>query len=52
VFELLNINLYELIRQNQFRGLSMNLQRLFLSQILDALIVLRDSRFVKGLVIF
>lgn len=33
VFELLNINLYELIRQNHFRGLSMHLQRLFLVQV-------------------
>lgn len=32
VFELLNINLYELIRENQFRGVSIGLQRLFLSQ--------------------
>eukprot|EP00854_Cymbomonas_tetramitiformis_P021741 gene21741-26150_t len=45
-FELLNINLYELIRQNQFRGLSMNLLRLFICQILDALIVLRDANVV------
>jgi len=34
VFELLSINLYELIRQNHFRGLSMNLQRLFLVQVI------------------
>lgn len=33
VFELLNVNLYELIKQNQFRGLSMNLLRVFLSQV-------------------
>ena len=33
VFELLNLNLYELIKQNQFRGLSMRLLRIFLSQV-------------------
>ena len=33
VFELLSLNLYELIKQNQFRGLSMRLIRIFLSQV-------------------
>lgn len=33
MFELLHMNLYELIRQNHFRGLSINLLRLFLSQV-------------------
>lgn len=33
VFELLSLNLYELIKQNQFRGLSMRLLRIFLSQV-------------------
>jgi hypothetical protein len=31
-FELLSLNLYELVKHNQFRGLSMNLLRVFLSQ--------------------
>ncbi len=34
VFELLSVNLYELIKHNQFRGLSMNLLRLFMTQVL------------------
>lgn len=46
VFELLSLNLYELIKQNQFRGLSMRLLRIFLAQILDALCVLRNSQIV------
>lgn len=46
VFELLSLNLYELIKQNQFRGLSMRLLRIFLSQILDALCVLRGSQII------
>lgn len=33
VFELLSVNLYELIKHNQFRGLSMNLLRLFMTQV-------------------
>ncbi len=33
VFELLSLNLYELIKQNQFRGLSMRLLRIFLTQV-------------------
>ena len=32
-FELLSLNLYELVKHNQFRGLSMNLLRVFLSQV-------------------
>jgi len=37
VFELLSINLYELLKQNQYRGLSLNLIRILLDQCLDAL---------------
>ena len=33
VFELLSVNLYELIKQNQFRGLSMSLVRVFTAQV-------------------
>ncbi|KAI9319672.1 kinase-like domain-containing protein [Dichotomocladium elegans] len=43
VFELLSINLYELLKQNKFRGLSTNLIRMFSAQILDVLIVLQDA---------
>ena len=32
-FELLSLNLYELVKHNQFRGLSMNLLRLFMTQV-------------------
>lgn len=46
VFEMLSVNLYELIKQNQFRGLSTNLVRVFSSQILDALVVLHKSRII------
>ncbi|KAK9836015.1 hypothetical protein WJX81_006394 [Elliptochloris bilobata] len=46
VFELLSLNLYELVKHNQFRGLSMNLLRVFLSQILDAMVVLRDNSII------
>lgn len=46
VFELLSLNLYELIRHNKFRGLSLSLVRVFISQILDAMVVLRDSRII------
>lgn len=46
VFELLSVNLYELIKQNQFRGLSTNLVRVFTAQILDALTVLNEARII------
>ena len=34
VFELLSVNLYELVKHNQFRGLSMNLLRFFILQVI------------------
>lgn len=46
VFELLSVNLYELIKQNQFRGLSTNLVRSFTAQILDALTILNEARLI------
>lgn len=46
VFELLSVNLYELIKQNNFKGLSTNLVRIFVGQILDCLCVLTEARIV------
>jgi dual specificity protein kinase YAK1 len=46
VFELLSVNLYELIKQNHFRGLSTNLIRVFMIQILDALVVLSQANII------
>jgi len=42
VFELLSINLYELIKRNKFEGLSMEYIQHFLVQMLDALQLLAD----------
>ena len=46
VFELLHMNLYELLKQNNFRGLSTSLLRLFLGQLLQALQALRHSGII------
>ncbi|KAF9529200.1 kinase-like domain-containing protein [Crepidotus variabilis] len=46
VFELLSSNLYELIKQNQFQGLSTQLVKVFMAQLLDALIILKDARLI------
>ncbi|KAK9674782.1 dual specificity protein kinase yak1, variant 2 [Basidiobolus ranarum] len=46
IFELLSVNLYELIKQNQFRGLSTNLVRVFTNQILDSLCILKEARII------
>lgn len=46
VFELLNLNLFELIKYNKFRGLSLALVRVFLQHILEALAVLRSSSII------
>ncbi|KAG9056446.1 dual specificity protein kinase yak1 [Serendipita sp. 407] len=46
VFELLSSNLYELIKQNSFSGLSTQLVKVFTAQLLDALTVLKDARLI------
>eukprot|EP01103_Thecamoeba_quadrilineata_P007890 TRINITY_DN17711_c0_g1_i1.p1 TRINITY_DN17711_c0_g1~~TRINITY_DN17711_c0_g1_i1.p1 ORF type:complete len:731 (-),score=93.75 TRINITY_DN17711_c0_g1_i1:241-2433(-) len=46
VFELLNMNIFELLKQNQYRGLPIVLVRAFLTQILDALSVLEDAGII------
>jgi dual specificity protein kinase YAK1 len=46
VFELLSQNLYELIKQNQFQGLSTQLVKVFTAQLLDALCVLKEAHLI------
>ncbi|GBF91610.1 dual-specificity tyrosine-(Y)-phosphorylation regulated kinase [Raphidocelis subcapitata] len=45
-FEMLSINLYEFIKQNNFAGLSLNLVRRFGSQMLQSLKFLRRHRLI------
>ncbi|TFY67912.1 hypothetical protein EVJ58_g1337 [Rhodofomes roseus] len=46
VFELLSSNLYELIKQNQFQGLSTQLVKVFTAQLLDAMTILKEARLI------
>lgn len=46
VFELLSVNLYELIKQNQFRGLSTTLVRVFAQQLLNGLCLLGKAKLI------
>lgn len=46
VFECLSSNLYELIKQNQFKGLSLQLVRVFTQQLLECLAVLKEARLI------
>ena len=46
VFELLSLNLFELIKQNHFKGFQHGLIRIFLSQILDALKLLNEAKII------
>ncbi|CEP10712.1 hypothetical protein [Parasitella parasitica] len=46
VFELLSVNLYELVKQNHFKGLSTNLVRLFAAQILDTLAIIKAAEII------
>ena len=46
VLELLSSSLYELIKQNQFQGLSTQLVMVFTAQLLDSLTVLKEARLI------
>lgn len=46
VVELLSLNLYDLIKQNQYRGFSLALCRAFITQILDAMCIMKESRII------
>ncbi|KAK2977240.1 hypothetical protein RJ640_028445, partial [Escallonia rubra] len=46
VFELLDTNLYELIKLNQFRGLSLSIVQLFSKQILRGLALMKDAGII------
>ncbi|KAJ2708426.1 dual specificity protein kinase yak1, partial [Coemansia spiralis] len=48
VNELLSINLYDLLKQNQYQGLSTNLVRVLVQQILDAMIVLKQAQVIHA----
>lgn len=43
MFELLSVNLYELLKSNNYRGLSSTLIRVFVAQLLDACCLMRRS---------
>ncbi|GJT90534.1 dual specificity protein kinase YAK1 [Tanacetum coccineum] len=45
-FELLDTNLYELIKLNHFRGLSLNIVQLFSKQILCGLALMKDAAII------
>ncbi|KAG0553703.1 hypothetical protein KC19_12G032500 [Ceratodon purpureus] len=46
VFELLGDSLYELLKRNSFKGVSLILVRLFINQLSDALSLLHDARVI------
>ncbi|CAN6461442.1 unnamed protein product [Victoria cruziana] len=45
-FEMLGVNLFELIKMNQFKGISTNLIRVFSRQMLDALIIMKHASII------
>ncbi|KAJ3225420.1 dual specificity protein kinase yak1 [Chytriomyces hyalinus] len=48
VFEMLSLNLYELLKQNQFRGLNTALVRVFVKQILECLVLLSKVKIIHS----
>ncbi|KAJ0970948.1 hypothetical protein J5N97_018907 [Dioscorea zingiberensis] len=45
-FEMLGNNLFELIKMNHFKGLSLSIVQMFSKQILDALVVMKDADII------
>ncbi|EPZ33631.1 kinase-like protein [Rozella allomycis CSF55] len=48
VSELMSINLYELLKQNHFKGLSLRLIRVFMNQLLEALSLLHEIKIIHA----
>ena len=46
VFELLSASIYDLLKENLFQGLSLNFSRLIISQIIDALKIVKDAKLI------
>ena len=46
VFELLDASIYDLLRKNHFLGLSLNLSRLIISKILEAMKIIKDAKLI------
>ena len=46
VFELLSASLYDMLKENQFQGITLNFARLIISQILDGLKVVKDAKLI------
>ena len=46
VFELLSASLYDLLKENQFKGLSLNFSRLIISNILEGMKVIKEAKLI------
>jgi dual specificity protein kinase YAK1 len=46
VFELLSVSLFDLLKEDNFNGLTLNFTRLIVSQILEGMKVIKDARLI------
>lgn len=46
VFELLSISIFDLLKQTSYEGLSLNMSRLIISKILEAMKVVKEARLI------
>jgi dual specificity protein kinase YAK1 len=46
VFELLSYSLYDMLKKNNFQGVSLNTSRLIIIQILDAVKIIKDAKLI------
>ena len=46
VFELLSLSVFDLIKENNYQGQSLNFNRLIISQIIDAMKIVKDAKLI------
>lgn len=46
VFELLSVSVFDLLKENNYCGLSLNISRIIIQQILDAMKIVKEARLI------
>jgi dual specificity protein kinase YAK1 len=46
VFDLLSVSVFDMLKENGYQGVSLNINRIILSQILDALKTVKDAKLI------
>ena len=46
VFELLSASVFDLLKENNYQGVSLNINRIILQQILDGMKIVKDAKLI------